>query len=126
MNKAMDFLKDLHRDGTPPEPQLVDPEKEIALTWCLNKLVSYGLLNDPSAIDDWKEDLADLDIRQLSQGTYKAMDHKGYLTMGEFRAMCAKVVFDPSHTLYKALPHKAMEEDETRRRVAKLRQETGL
>jgi len=126
MNKVVDFLKDLHRDGTKPEPQLVDPQMERALTWSLNKLVSYGLLNDPEAMDDWKQDLADLDVQAIYQGTYKARDHRGYLTLGEFRAMCAKVVLDPSHKAYTALVQKGMEPAELQKRIAKMRQETGL
>ena len=84
--------KRLYQEGTPLDKPLTVPERDLereqTLNWALNKLVSYGSLNDPSAIADWKEDLADLSARELMQGVLKAKDRTGYMLIGDFREMC--------------------------------------
>jgi len=127
MNKITEFLEDLYQGETPPETSCeMTPEMDELLTEILEKLISYGLLNDPQAVLDWKEGLSDLKPAGLIGGWRKAKDHTGYLTLGQFREMCKVIPPDPSHKLYKALPHKAMEGKELQKRIAKMRQETGL
>lgn len=83
-------------------------------------------MNDPGAAEDWIYALADLSEPEIINGVRKAIDHKGYLTLGEFREMCKIEAPHASHRLYKALPHKGMEGSEVQKRIAKMRQETGL
>lgn len=120
------LLQKLYQGETHAEPPSISPEKEKLLTETLNRLVSYGLLNDPGAMIDWKNGLADLTEVALITGTRKAKDHSGYLTMGEFRAMCRIPSTHASHKPYKALPHKPMDRDELREKLAKMKSDLGL
>ena len=92
----------------------------------LQRLVSFGLLSDPSAITDWANALADLNMNELAIGLNKAKDFKDYLTMGDFREMCKIPKGHASFRRYKALPIKSVGADEHHRRTAQMKEELGL
>lgn len=129
MERIDKFLTNLYQDETKsekPSTRSVNPQKLTLLKLSLKKLASYGLLNDPGCAEDWVYALADLSEAEIINGTSKSIDHKGYLTLGEFRGMCKLDLPHASHRIFKALPHKAMEPEEMKKRMDKLRQETGL
>jgi len=83
-------------------------------------------LNDPGAAEDWIYALADLSEPEIINGTRKAIDHTGYLNIGQFREMCKIEKPHASHRMYKALPHKGMEAEEMHKRRAKMKLEQGI
>ena len=75
----------------------------------------------------WRRQLHDLTDEDLKTG-FKATDSfTGYLTWAEFRKLCKdSTKTHESHKQFKALPHKSMDKDELKARIAKMRQETGI
>ena len=57
----------------------------------MQRLVNYGLLSDAGKIRDWSNGLADKSERELAEGVRRAKDHRGPLSLGEFRAMCTYI-----------------------------------
>jgi hypothetical protein len=108
------------------KPSPLSPEKARLIQKGLERLVSYGLLSDPSAIRDWANGLADISEERLTAGFVKAKDYTGYLALGDLRNMCKKPMQNGSYRPYQALPHKSMDKDELRARIAKMREETGI
>ena len=108
------------------KPSQLSPEKAELIQKGLTRLVSYGLLSDPSAIRDWANGLADLSEERLTAGFVKAKDYTGYLTLGDLRNLCRKPMQNGSYRPYKALPNKPLEKDELRARIAKMREEQGI
>jgi len=92
----------------------------------LERLVSYGLLSDPSAIRDWANGLADLSEERLTAGFVKAKDYTGYLTLGDLRNLCKKPVENGSYRRFKALPHKPMDSDMLKSKIAKMRKQLDI
>jgi hypothetical protein len=92
----------------------------------LKKLLSYGLLNDPGAVRDWANGLADLEYDALVEGFRKSKDHAGYMTLGQFRALCRKPETQACHRPYVALPIKPLDGAELKRRIAKMKSELNL
>ena len=74
----------------------------------------------------WENSLFDYPEEQLIQGLKAAEDWSGFLTLGDFRKLCEKPARAPYHSPFKALPVKPLGKDETRARLAKLRDELGL
>lgn len=122
-----DLLKKLYQGETKQEkPSTLSPEKKALILEGLKRLISYGLLNDPNAIRDWANGLADLEYEELVEGFRSAKDHRGYMSLGDLRGLCKKPQVHASHRPFAALERKPMEADEIKRRIAKLKGETGL
>lgn len=101
----IDNLQDLYQDQSKPEqPSALSPEKARLIAAGLEKLQSYGLLNNHEAVRDWANGLADLDEGRLLEGFRKAKDYSGYMSLGDFRKLCARSNFNASHKPFKALP----------------------
>ena len=128
MSKLMELLGSLYRDELPPElPCEMTHQKDELLRAILDKLISYGLLNDAQQALDWKEDLADLSEVELITGWRKAKDHRGYLEFGQFREMCKIPVMRESFRNNLPPPVEgAIGKEEHNKRTAKMKQEMGL
>ena len=74
----------------------------------------------------WENSLFDYPEEQLLAGLKAAENWSGFLTLGDFRKLCDKPARAPYHSDFKALPHKSMGKDETRARLAKMREELGI
>ena len=74
----------------------------------------------------WENSLFDYPESQLLQGLKAAENWTGFLTLGDFRKLCEKPIRTPYHNEFKALPHKSMDGDELKERLAKMREELGL
>ena len=74
----------------------------------------------------WENSLFDYPEEQLLAGLKAAENWSGFLTLGDFRKLCEKPVKTPCHNQFKALPHKSMDKDELRARIAKMRAEVGI
>lgn len=92
----------------------------------LEKLVSYGLLSDPEAIRDWANGIADIDEHGLIEGFRKAKDKTGYMTLGDFRALCKRPVMAACHRPFVALECKPMEREAMRAKIKEMRERIGI
>jgi hypothetical protein len=92
----------------------------------LSKLVSYGLLSDPTAIRDWGNGIADIDEDRLIEGFRAAKDYSGYMTLGDFRELCKKPRSHASHQPYKALEVQPLTPDESKPHRDKLKLMMGI
>ena len=79
-----------------------------------------------STCEYWRECCKDLGDEAVLFGAKQAEKFTGTLRMGDFRKLCGKPVRAPYHSEFKALPHKAMDGEELRARLAKMRDELGL
>jgi len=108
------------------KPSQLSPEKAKIIQDGLEKLVSYGSLSDPNAIRDWANALVDISEENLIEGFRKAKDWTGYMQMGDLRNMCRKPSGNASYRPYKALENKAMDKDELKSRIAKMREDLKI
>ena len=124
----LEAMVKLYQNETKPEPQsTLSPEKAALIQAGLKKLLSYGLLNNPDAVRDWANGLADLSEEALRIGFNKAKDHTGYMTFGDFRKLCRVPTLHPSHQPFKALPkEEPLPPEEIHKRIAKMREELDL
>jgi len=87
-------------------------------------------VHDPIGSTDFKyweaSVLADFSEQDIQRGAKRAEDWKGFMGLGDFRGLCRKERKNPSHSQFKALPHKAMEGNEIQLRLRKMRKELGL
>ena len=74
----------------------------------------------------WEHSLFDYSEEQLLIGLKAAESWSGFLTLGDFRKLCEKPVRIPYHSEFKTLPHKAMDKDDFRARLKKMREELGV
>jgi hypothetical protein len=74
----------------------------------------------------WENSLFDYSEDRLLTALKSAENWSGFLTLGDFRKLCEKPVVAPYHSQFKALPHKSMDKDELRARIAKMREEVGI
>lgn len=74
----------------------------------------------------WENSLFDYPEKQLLQGLKAAEKWSGFLTLGDFRKLCDKPARAPYHSEFKALPHKAMDKDDFRSRIKKMREELDI
>lgn len=124
MDKVTDFLTDLYQGETQQGKQS-QPSLEV-IQESLQRLLSYGLLSDPSAMADWANALADLSTNELAAGVNKAKDFKGYLTLGEFRGMCRLPKSHASFRPYKAITYTPLDGSEIKSRISTMREELNL
>ena len=92
-------------------------------------LVAFKLQHEPIGSTDyryWDRSLAEFNDQELVIGLKRAADHKGYLTIGDFRDLCRSELPKPAHKLF--LPHKPPKTSPERRKelMAKLRAEVGI
>ena len=75
----------------------------------------------------WRRQLHDLTDEGLKTG-FKATDSfTGYLTWAEFRKLCKdSTKTHESHKPFLKIEVKALDKDELKARIAKMRQETGI
>ena len=57
----------------------------------MSKLVDYGLLSDAGKVETWFQALSDKTEMELREGLRKARDHRGPLSLGDFRSYCVYV-----------------------------------
>ena len=70
-------------------------------------LVAFKLQHEPIGSTDykyWDRSLAEFTDQELVVGLRRAADHKGYLTIGDFRALCKTEPPKAAHKLF--LPYK--------------------
>ena len=101
--------------------------KTMMMVW--RGLQAMKLVHDEIGSTDfkyWEASLFDYPQEQLLQGLKAAEDWSGFLTLGDFRKLCDKPTRAPYHSEFKALPHKAMDKDELRAKLAKMREELDI
>ena len=107
MKLVTQITEGLHQGETKRDQKsTISPEKVRIIQQGLSRLVSYGLLSDPAAVRDWANGLADLAEHDLVEGFRKAKDKSGYLTLGDFRALCKPEVKVPAYRPYLPPPSK--------------------
>lgn len=127
MDIPTDLLKKLYQGETKREKSSpLSPEKARLIQQGLEKLVSYGLLNDPHAIRDWANGLVDLDERALVEGFRKAKDHTGYMSLGDLRGLCKVPMSHASHNLYLPEPSKKASKEAIERFRQERKLKTGI
>ena len=98
--QVTDFLTDLYQEPTKPGQKSTDSlaqGKMELLRATMSKLVNYGFLSDRGKIRDWSNALADKTEEELYEGLRKVRDHRGALSLGDFRNMCELPKLHTSH-----------------------------
>ena len=99
------FLMELHQEPTKQGPKSTESlplEQEKLLNRVMKKVVNYGLLSDPGKVSDWVNGLTDKTPQELAEGVRKAKDHRGPLSLPDFRAMCQ---VDSAPSYFTAIEH---------------------
>ena len=107
-----------------PEPTW---KRTMMMVW--RGLQAMKLVHDDIGSTDfkyWEASLFDYPQEQLLQGLKAAEDWSGFLTLGDFRKLCEKPSRAPYHSVFKALPHKAMDKDVFKAKLKKMREELGI
>lgn len=91
--------------------------------------MSCKLVHDDVGSTDykyWEASLSGHTEEDLKRGLKKAQDFKGFLGLGEFRALCKKERNHASHSNFLKLPVKKMEGSEIQRRIRAMKLEMAL
>ncbi len=131
MQKVNNLVNQLGKqDQSGQTRQQENTSKRTVFSTAWRKLEAMKYVHDPIGSTDFKyweaSVLADFSEQDIQRGAKRAEDWKGFMGLGDFRGLCRKERNHPSHSQFKALPHKAMEGNEIQLRLRKMRKELGL
>jgi len=124
MKNLNTLIENRNQTGMTEKPGNISNHSERVMVQVWRGLSAFKMVHEPVGSTDykyWDRSLAEFTDEDLIRALKLSADHKGYLTIGDFRALCVKETPKAAHQLF--LPKQSVKASkETRAKyMAKLR-----